>query len=265
MTTDIVSTPDTIALVQGEPWSTLPGDLYIPPNALKVVVENFSGPLDLLLYLIRKQNLNILDIPIATITTQYLEYINFIQGLRLDLATEYLTMATWLTEIKSRMLLPQLTTTDKSIDDPRNELVRQLHEYEQIQRTAQALDALPRLERDIFLATAALPNLQSTRTLPTVTLEEFLDAMHAIFRQVELFHKHCIEKEPLSVQDRILAIQNALTAGNSILFTQLFTLNEGRTGAVVTFIAVLELVKNGLIKLTQEINYGIILIQALEH
>lgn len=253
--------PIAVALVQGEPWAAFPKDLYIPPDALEVALEKFTGPLDLLLYLIKKQNLDILDIPIVTITAQYMEYINFMQNLRLDLAAEYLAMAALLAEIKSRMLLPKPEAISDNVVDPRANLARQLHEYEQFKHIAQALDALPRLERDVFIATAALPNLRITRAPPTVTLSELLDALHQVLKQAELFHHHRIEKEPLSVQERIVTIQQMLIAEHAITFTRLLTVNEGRMGIVVTFLAILELIKNGCIELEQAMSYDVILIK----
>lgn len=258
----VASSPAAVALVQGEPWPALPKDLYVPPDALEVAIEIFSGPLDLLLYLIQKQNLNILDIPIITITTQYMEYINLMQNMRLDLAAEYLAMAALLAKIKSQMLLPKPQVDNENIDDPRANLARQLHEYAQFKAAAQALDTLPRLERDVFLATAALPNLRLTRTPPAVTLPELLDALHGVLKQAELFHHHRIEKEPLSVQDRISAIKQILLVEQFIPFTKLFAIHEGRMGVVVTFIAILELIKNGAIELEQDINYGTVIIKS---
>lgn len=261
---DIVNTvPVTVALVQGEAWSAFPKDLYVPSYALEIALESFTGPLDLLLYLIRKQNLDILDIPIVTITDQYIKYINLMQNLQLDLAAEYLAMAALLAEIKSRMLLPK-PVTDESVknDDPRADLARQLSEYEQFKRAAAELDAHPRLERDFFLATAALPSLSLIREPPAVTLPELLEALQQVLKQAELFQQHRIEKEPLSVKDRIIAIQKLLITEYFVPFSTLLTVNEGRMGVVVTFLAILELLKNGYIELEQQINYGVVLIRA---
>lgn len=251
-----------VALVQGEPWAAFPKDLYVPPDALEVALETFAGPLDLLLYLIKKQNLDILDIPIDTITTQYMEYINLMQGLRLDLAAEYLVMAAVLAEIKSRMLLPKSAVNDENIDDPRANLARQLHEYAQFKAAAQALDALPRLEREVFLATAALPNLRVTRPPPSVTVTELLDALHQVLKQAELFHQHRVEKELFSVAERIVAIRQALINADFIPFTQLIIAHEGRMGVVVTFIAILELIKSGVVELKLGIDCSAVFIRA---
>ncbi|MCG5511979.1 segregation and condensation protein A [Ectothiorhodospira shaposhnikovii] len=238
-----------LAIVRGEPLTLVPRDLYIPPDALEVFLETFEGPLDLLLYLIKRQNLDILDIPIAEITRQYMGYIELMQEMRLELAAEYLVMAAMLAEIKSRMLLPRSAAVEDE-DDPRAELVRRLQEYEQFRQAAQDLDDLPRLERDIFPATLEPPPLTGERPLPEVGLDELLLALREVLQRADMFTHHQIRREPLSVRERMSRVLEALGQG-PVPFAALFTLEEGRRGVVVTFLAVLELLKAHLVELAQ--------------
>ncbi|WP_412851619.1 segregation and condensation protein A [Ectothiorhodospira shaposhnikovii] len=238
-----------LAIVRGEPLTLVPRDLYIPPDALEVFLETFEGPLDLLLYLIKRQNLDILDIPIAEITRQYMGYIELMQEMRLELAAEYLVMAAMLAEIKSRMLLPRSAAVEDE-DDPRAELVRRLQEYEQFRQAAQDLDDLPRLERDIFPATLEPPPLTGERPLPEVGLDELLLALREVLQRADMFTHHQIQREPLSVRERMSRVLEALGQG-PVPFAALFTLEEGRRGVVVTFLAVLELLKAHLVELAQ--------------
>ncbi|MCG5500397.1 segregation and condensation protein A [Ectothiorhodospira lacustris] len=238
-----------LAIVRGEPLTLVPRDLYIPPDALEVFLETFEGPLDLLLYLIKRQNLDILDIPIAEITRQYMGYIELMQEMRLELAAEYLVMAAMLAEIKSRMLLPRSAAVEDE-DDPRAELVRRLQEYEQFKQAAQDLDDLPRLERDLFPATLAPPPLTGERPLPEVGLDELLLALREVLQRADMFTHHQIRREPLSVRERMSRVLEALGQG-PVPFAALFTLEEGRRGVVVTFLAVLELLKAHLVELAQ--------------
>lgn len=238
-----------LAIVRGEPLTLVPRDLYIPPDALEVFLETFEGPLDLLLYLIKRQNLDILDIPIAEITRQYMGYIELMQEMRLELAAEYLVMAAMLAEIKSRMLLPRSAAVEDE-DDPRAELVRRLQEYEQFRQAAQDLDDLPRLERDIFPATLEPPPLTGERPLPEVGLDELLLALREVLQRADMFTHHQIRREPLSVRERMSRVLEALGQG-PVPFAALFTLEEGRGGVVVTFLAVLELLKAHLVELAQ--------------
>jgi len=244
------------AVVRGEAWATVPKDLYIPPDALEVFLDAFEGPLDLLLYLIKRQNLDILDIPIAEITTQYMKYVELMEGLRLDLAAEYLVMAALLAEIKSRMLLPRPAEAEADDADPRADLVRRLQVYEQFKQAAQDLDALPRLEREHFIAQAALPDLRVQRTPPPVDLREVLGALREVMQRADLFSHHRVEKESLSLRERMADVLEMLCADHFTPFTELFRFSEGRMGAVVTFIAVLELIKSGLIELVQTEIFG---------
>ncbi|MGZ5049948.1 MAG: segregation and condensation protein A [Methylobacter sp.] len=246
--------PSSFAIVNGEPFNDLPDDLYIPPDALEVLLEAFEGPLDLLLYLIRRQNLDILNIPIAEITRQYISYIQIMEELNLELAAEYLVMAALLAEIKSRMLLPrQPESAEEDEEDPRATLMRRLQEYEVIKNAAEEIDQLPRIERDIFEigvdASSALKNCK--QNLPDVQLKELLLAFQDVLKRAERLSHHQITKEPLSVRERMSAILENLKGADSLLFSQLFVRKEGRHGVVVSFLAVLELSKERLIDIIQ--------------
>lgn len=240
------------AVVNGEPLTQLPRDLYIPPQALEVFLEAFEGPLDLLLYLIRRQNLDILDIPLAEITRQYMEYIELMEGLQFELAGEYMVMAATLAEIKSRMLLPRpKADADGVEDDPRAELVRRLQEYERFKRAAENIDALPRLERDVWATSAELKDRQVVRVLPQVTLQEMLLAFKDVVVRSEMFAHHHIQRERLSVRARMGDILSSLEQSSFVEFIRLFRPSEGRMGVTVTFMAILELVREGLIDIVQ--------------
>ena len=239
------------AMVNGEPVTQMPRDLYIPPQALEVFLEAFEGPLDLLLYLIRRQNLDVLDIPIAEITRQYMRYIDLMQELQLELAGEYLVMAATLAEIKSRMLLPRPASVDDGEQDPRAELVRRLQEYERFKRAASDVDQLVRLERDVFQASAELRDRPVVRTLPQVTLREMLLAFREVATRSQMFAHLHVQREPLSVRERMSSVLAALEQGDFVDFMQLFDPAEGRTGVTVTFVAILELLREGLIDIVQ--------------
>jgi segregation and condensation protein A len=241
------------AIVNGEPVTQLPKDLYIPPQALEVILEAFEGPLDLLLYLIRRQNLDVLDIPLAEITRQYMRYIELMQDLQLELAGEYLVMAATLAELKSRMLLPRAAApVDGAEADPRAELVRRLQEYERFKRAAESLDSLPRLERDVWSAGAELRDRKVVRLVPQVTLQEMLLAFREVVIRSEMFAHHHVQRERLSVRARMTDIVARLASAAFVEFGQLFRPEEGRMGVAVTFIAVLELVREGLIDIVQQ-------------
>lgn len=243
------------AIVRGEPLSMPPRDLYIPPDALEVFLEAFEGPLDLLLYLIKRQNLDILDIPIAEITRQYMGYIELMKDLRLELAAEYLVMAAMLAEIKSRMLLPRPASLDEE-EDPRAELVRRLQEYERFKKAAQDMDELPRIERDIFPVAAEPPPMDRPPRQPDVELRELLLAFREVLRRAEMFTHHHIQREPLSVRERMSRVLEALGGAQFVEFHHLFTPEEGRRGVVVTFLAILEMLKGHLIDLVQQEPYA---------
>lgn len=251
-----------IATVRGQPLIQFPSDLYIPPQALEVLLEAFTGPLDLLLYLIKKQDFDILDIPVAEITRQYMQYIELMQVLEIELAAEYLVMAAILTEIKSRLLLPKPVEVHASDEetDPRAELIRRLQEYERTKQAAQALRELPRLGRDVFLAMAeaALPSvsMENPRQAPHLALEELVNAFQAVLTRAALKKHHAIAEEPLSIKDRMSQILQRMTVQSHLKFTQLFKCEEGRMGVVVTFMALLELWRQSLIELTQAHPFG---------
>ncbi len=240
-----------LALVNGEPFNQLPEDLYIPPQALEVFLDLFEGPLDLLLYLIRRQNFDIVNIPIAEITQQYISYIQIMGVLNLELAAEYLVMAALLAEIKSKMLLPRQTEPEEDEDDPRATLIRRLQEYEQIKKAAEEIDLLPRMERDIFTPEVDASPLNIAQQVPDVQLKEMLLAFQDVLKRVDQLSHHQITKEALSVRERMAAILANLEGENSLLFSQLFIRKEGRHGVVVSFLAILELGKEGLIDITQ--------------
>jgi segregation and condensation protein A len=240
------------AVVNGEPVMELPRDLYIPPQALEVFLEAFEGPLDLLLYLIRRRNLAVLDIPIAEITRQYVQYIGLMQELQLELAGEYLVMAATLAEIKSRMLLPRPNLQGEEADnDPRAELVRRLQEYERFKSAAENIDRLPRLERDVWDASADVKDRKIVQLLPQTTLQEMLVAFKDVVVRAEFFARHHVQRERLSVRERMTDILSSLEASRFVEFTQLFRPEEGRMGVTVTFVAILELVREGLIEIVQ--------------
>jgi segregation and condensation protein A len=239
------------AVVDGEPITTLPQDLYIPPYALQVFLEAFEGPLDLLLYLIRRQNIDILNIPIAEITKQYVQYIELMSELQLELAGEYLVMAAMLAEIKSRMLLPRPQAEDEEEDDPRAELVRRLQEYERFKKVAQDLADLPRLERDFYQAVADAPERKVVEKLPDLTLKELLLAFHDVLKRAEMFSNLHVQREPLSVRQRMSEILSRIRASSFTSFGSLFDPEEGRMGVAVTFIAILELLRESVIEVVQ--------------
>ena len=244
------------AVVDGEPLTTLPQDLYIPPYALQVFLEAFEGPLDLLLYLIRRQNIDILDIPIAEITKQYVQYIELMKEMQLELAGEYLLMAAMLAEIKSRMLLPRPEVAEEEEDDPRAELVRRLQEYERFKKAAEDISELPRLERDVFVANADAPERKVTAKLPDVTLKELLLAFHDVLKRAEMFSNLHMQREPLSVRQRMSEILARIKANAFTGFGDLFDPEEGRMGVAVTFIALLELLRESVIEVVQADAYA---------
>jgi segregation and condensation protein A len=241
-----------LAVVHGQAVLQIPQDLYIPPDALEVILDAFEGPLDLLLYLIRRQNLDILDIPVAEITRQYVEYIGVMQELRFELAAEYLVMAAILAEIKSRMLLPRSVLAEEEEGDPRADLVRRLQEYERFKQAAEDIDALPRQDRDTTPATAFVPDRASVRLPPPVDLREMLLALHDVLKRAELFTGHAIKRDALSVRQRMGELLTRLGDGKFHRFESLFEAREGKLGVVVTFLSILELAKEHLLDIVQE-------------
>lgn len=252
-----------LAFVAGEAVTEVPKDLYIPPSALKVFLEAFEGPLDLLLYLIRKQNIDILDIDVSSITDQYVQYVELMDEMELELAAEYLVMAAMLAEIKSRMLLPRSSVEDDEEEDPRAALIRRLQEYERYKQAAEDLDQLPRMERELFQAQAQLPELEKQKLHPEVDIKDLLLAFSEVLRRSELYEQsHQVQKEMLSTRERMSQVLEALRGRHFIPFVALFSLEEGRLGLVVTFLAILELVKESLLEIVQTESFGAIHVKA---
>ena len=239
-----------LAVVRGEELSVLPEDLYIPPDALEVILEAFEGPLDLLLYLIKRQNLDICDIPIAAITVQYMTYVELMKDFKLDLAAEYLVMAAMLAEIKSRMLLPKRVEVEDE-DDPRAELIRRLQEYEQCKQASIDLDELPRLGREFWPVQSVADFPEQPRALPEVELSEILQAFRDVLQRADMFTNHEIKREHLSIRERMTHVLATLQEQKFVAFSQLFSIEEGRRGAVVTLMAILELLKAQIIDVVQ--------------
>ena len=249
------------AVVEGEPVVELPKDLYIPPDALEIFLEAFEGPLDLLLYLVKRQNLDILDIPIAGITRQYMEYIDLMKVLRLELAAEYLAMAAMLAEIKSRLLLPRPESIDDE-EDPRAELVRRLQEYERYKQAAERLDELPRIGRDLVEIRAATPHVRVERPQPRVGLEDLLAALADVLARAESYRHHRVQMEWLSVRERMSIVLERVDRTRFVEFTALFTPREGRQGVVVTLLALLELLRESLVDIVQAKPFGPVHVRA---
>ncbi len=240
--------------VHGQAIDKMPDDLYIPPDALEVFLDAFEGPLDLLLYLIRRQNLNILDIPVLKITQQYMEYIALMRELRLELAAEYLVMAAYLAEIKSRILLPK-PTLEEEVGDPRMDLIRRLQEYERFKSAAETLDTLPRVGREVHIAQARPDVVARTNPLPAPTVRELIEALRDAFHRAEMFTHHQVAREPLSVRERMSKILARLRAGPADFF-DLIDPAEGRAGVVVCLLAILELARGAMLEVVQEQAFG---------
>ncbi|WP_347329577.1 segregation and condensation protein A [Marinimicrobium locisalis] len=250
------------AIVQGKAYTELPKDLYIPPDALEVFLEAFEGPLDLLLYLIRRQNLDILDIDVSEITSQYMAYVELMDVAHFELAAEYLVMAAMLAEIKSRMLLPRSHEEEEEEEDPRAALIRRLQEYERFKEAAEDLDELPRVGREVFQATAEAPDRNLTRPEPEVELTEVLLALSEVLRRADMFESHHVEKEKLSTRERMAQVLDKLAHNQFMPFVALFRVEEGRLGVVVTFLAVMELIKEALVEIVQSEPFGPIHVKA---
>ncbi|KAF0193152.1 MAG: hypothetical protein FD165_255 [Gammaproteobacteria bacterium] len=252
-----------LAMVRGSPFTELPHDLYIPPDALEVFLEAFEGPLDLLLYLIKRQNLDILDIPIAEITAQYVEYIEVMKLMKLELAADYLLMAAMLAEIKSRMLLPR-PVEEEDEDDPRAELIRRLQEYERFKKAAEDFDTLPRIGRDTYTVSIEPPENRVVRLPPQVNLQDMLEALRDVLHRAEMYAHHHIRLEPLSVRERMTHILDIVREEKFRDFTSFFKPEEGKLGVVVTLLAILELLKEALIDIVQSEPFAPIYLKAPE-
>lgn len=250
------------AMVHGKAYTQLPQDLYIPPDALEVFLEAFEGPLDLLLYLIRRQNIDILDINVAEITSQYMAYVELMETHQFELAAEYLVMAAMLAEIKSRMLLPRSSEEHEEEEDPRASLIRRLQEYERFKQAAVDLDHVPRVSRDVFPVTVAGPDRSLTRLDPDVELQELLLALSEVLRRADMFESHHVSKEKLSTRERMAQVLDTLAHNHFVPFVSLFKAEEGRLGVVVTFLAVMELIKESLVEIVQSESFAPIHVKA---
>jgi len=250
------------AYVAGKAITQLPQDLYIPPDALEVFLEAFEGPLDLLLYLIKRQNIDILDIDVALITEQYMAYVDLMESHQFELAAEYLVMAAMLAEIKSRMLLPRSTQEEDYEEDPRAQLIRRLQEYERYKKAAEDLDQIPRLDRDVFLAGAQGPQLERNTPDPVVELQEILMALSGALRRADMFEHHQIQRETLSTREKMAEILVRLSSEKFVPLVSLLMREEGRLGVVVTFLAVMELIKDSLVDIVQSEPFAPIHIKA---
>ncbi len=251
------------AVVMGEALTELPPDLYIPPQALEVFLEAFEGPLDLLLYLIKRQNLDILEIDVSRITEQYMSYVDLMDAVQFELAGEYLLMAAVLAEIKSRMLLPRSSEVEEDEEDPRAQLIRRLQEYERFKKAAEDIREMPRMERDTWVASAKPPEINSTRPDPDVDMRELLVALSEVLHRADMYESHHIQREALSTRERMSQVLEHLSGDAQFVpFGALFTAREGRLGVVVTFLALMELIKEALVEIVQTENFGPIHVKA---
>ena len=250
------------AIVQGQALTEIPQDLYIPPDALEVFLEAFEGPLDLLLYLIKRQNIDILQINVAGITAQYMRYVTMMTTLQFELAAEYLLMAAMLAEIKSRMLLPRSTDVEDDEEDPRAQLIRRLQEYERFKQAAEDIDELPRMGRDLQQASAHPPDINRQRPEPEVEIKELLLALGEVLRRADMYESHHISREKLSTRERMSQVLATLGSDQFTPFVSLFTVEEGRLGVIVTFLAIMELIKESLIEMVQTEPFGPIHVKA---
>jgi segregation and condensation protein A len=250
------------AFVAGKAVTDLPRDLYIPPDALEVFLEAFEGPLDLLLYLIKRQNVDILDIDVAQITEQYIAYVELMEASQFELAAEYLVMAAMLAEIKSRMLLPRSSDEEEEEEDPRAQLIRRLQEYERYREVAERVDEMPRLHRDLHQASAHGPELERSLPRPEIDLQELLLAFAEVLRRADLNEHHHIQRESLSMRERMSQILLRISAEHFTPLLSLLMKDEGRIGVVVTFLALMELIKESLVELSQTEPFGPIHIKA---
>ena len=250
------------AIVMGQEVTELPKDLYIPPQALEIILEAFEGPLDLLLYLIRRQNLDILDIDVSEITAQYMQYVELMDAMQFELAAEYLLMAAMLAEIKSRMLLPRSAEIEEDEDDPRASLIRRLQEYERFKQAAEDIDALPRVERDTWVAKIEPPDLKKDRPLPDLDMRELLLALGEVLKRADMYESHQIQRESLSTRERMSDVLEVLRSNKFVPFVALFKAEEGRLGVVVTFLALMELIKESLVEIVQTEGFGPIHVKA---
>tara|TARA_Y100001970_G_scaffold98563_1_gene123935 strand:+ start:83053 stop:83892 length:840 start_codon:yes stop_codon:yes gene_type:complete len=252
-----------LATVRGKRFTDLPEDLYVPPNSLKILLDTFTGPLDLLLYLIRKQNIDILDINVLEITQQYTAYIDFMESMEIELAGDYLVMAAYLAELKSKMILPRHEEENEE-DDPRSELIKRLQEYQRFKEAAEKIEELPRMDRDFFAAQAKLPEFAIEQQQADVPIEEIVVALSEVMRRAEQSKAHLINFEELSTRERMTEILEQMKKNSFLEFSSLFKPQEGKIGIVVTFLAILELLKDSLIEIVQSEEFGPIYIKGIE-
>lgn len=250
------------AYVAGRAITELPSDLYIPPDALEIFLEAFEGPLDLLLYLIKRQNIDILEINVADITEQYMAYVDLMEAAQFELAAEYLVMAATLAEIKSRILLPRQKEEDAEEDDPRMQLIRRLQEYERFKQAAADIDELPRVEREIHTVSAALPTIERVTPDPEVDLQQLLYCLASVMRRVEMFEHHHVQRETLSTREKMSEILARISGNKFVSMVSLLLKEEGRLGVVVTFLAIMELMKDSMVEIVQSEPFGPIHIRA---
>lgn len=246
--------------LNGKEIREIPEDLFIPPDALRVILEQFEGPLDLLLYLIKKQNIDIIHIPILPITTQYVNYINMMQQMQFELASDYLVMASTLAEIKSKMLVPN-DIEEEEEEDPRANLIKRLMEYQKYKDLSEKLDVLPRRNRDTFVVSGIMTNFNKVDNLPKLKLDQLEAAFQDVLKRAEIYASHTIESEALSVRERMSSILININKNGTIKFIDCFTYSEGRMGAIVTFLAILEMVKESLIDIIQNEDFSMIYLQ----
>lgn len=250
------------AYVAGQAVTELPKDLYIPPDALEIFLESFEGPLDLLLYLIKRQNIDILKINVSDITEQYMAYVELMEASQFELAAEYLVMAATLAEIKSRILLPRQEAEEEEEEDPRNQLIRRLQEYERYKKAAEDIGDLPRMERELYQVSAALPEIERVAPDPEIDLQTVLTALASVLRRVEMFEHHHIQRETLSTREKMSEVLARISADKFVPLVSLLLREEGRLGVVVTFLAVMELIKDSMIEIVQSEPFGPIHVKA---
>ncbi len=253
-----------VAVVNGKSLTELPEDLYIPPDALAIVLETFQGPLDLLLYLIKRHNLDILELDVARVTAQYMAYVEMMDALRFELAAEYLVMAAMLAQIKSRMLLPKKAEAEAEEDDPRAELIRRLQEYERFKEAAEKIDELPREGRDYTVVAIEPPDYEQERPQPDVSMQELMLAMGEVLRRAEMYEHHHIVLEPLSTREKMASMLERVSSEKFVPLLSMFVVEEGRLGVIVTFLAMMELLKEELIDIVQSEIFGPIHLKAKE-
>jgi segregation and condensation protein A len=250
------------AYVAGQAITEMPKDLYIPPDALEIFLESFEGPMDLLLYLIKRQNIDILELNVSDITEQYMSYVDLMEASQFELAAEYLVMAATLAEIKSRILLPRQPAEESEEADPRLQLIKRLQEYERFKKAAEDLNAMPRMDRELHSANADLPEIERVVPDPDIDLQSVLGALANVMRRVEMFEHHHIQRETLSTREKMSEVLARISNKKFVPLVSLLMREEGRLGVVVTFLAVMELMKDSMVEIVQSEPFGPIHIKA---